>query len=196
MSQSCRRLEGSISARPRPSCLTPDPRMTAWIAFERTGKASRIRSRCARITSSTSSLANARTITSVLRGRHPSRRAASQAIRSYQPIWRSSAPRSSSRVLISMTRSVAVLGSNARRSIHPCDRPWTTSTSLAVDQPSPRSRRSTYAEHRAWTSSWTRVPAGKTGPRKENSISRPSALAIASTSCSGGLASPRSIRPM
>ena len=53
----------------------------------------------------------------------------------YQPSWRSIAPRSSNRVLISTTSRVPVRGSKARRSIHPCDRPWTTSTSRAVSQP-------------------------------------------------------------
>ncbi len=175
---------------------TLDPPITAMSALERTGKASRIRSRWVLMTASTSSLASANTQTWTRSGRHPSRRAASHAIRSYQPSWRSRAPRSSRRVLISMTRSVPVRRSKASRSIQPWERPWTISTSLAVDQPAVLSLRSTYAEQRACTAPTTRRPAGNDGPRTASDISRPSARAMASTSFSGGLAVPRSIRPM
>ena len=90
------------------------------------------RSRFCVMARSTSSLARMISQPMTRRGRQPRRCATPNADRSYQPSWRSIDPRSSRRVLISMTSMVPLAGSNASRSIHPCERLWTISTSRAV----------------------------------------------------------------
>jgi hypothetical protein len=76
-------------------------------------------------------------------GVQPRCRAIARASRSYHPIWRSIAPRSSRTVLISITSSVRERGSKASRSIHPCERRCAISTSRAVRHPTVNNRRLT-----------------------------------------------------
>jgi hypothetical protein len=126
------------------------------------------------------------------RGRQPSRRAGSNAAREYHPICRSAAPMLSIRVLTSTTSRHSLPGWKARTSIQPWDRPSTTSASCFVCQPPARSLRSMAAIQRAWTRSrWCRSMV--IGPRRARCASTPSALTIASTTSTLGLALPASM---
>lgn len=136
MNHSRRRLTGSIKAMPR-SSWPPGawPRAIAIICRARIGKLMARVSLLSRMNRSATDVARTSNQGTDRIGAHPSLRAASNAERSYQPSWRSTAPRSSSHVLTSMMIRTPVRGSNARRSIQPCERAWMISTSRAVSAP-------------------------------------------------------------
>jgi hypothetical protein len=195
MSQSRRRLIGSMSAIPGPPGPDGDvagSATSAPIAEARVGNAVAHSSRVRRIASSTSSDASATTQATTRRGCQPSRSAAPTAPRTCQSSDRSIAPTSSIRVFTSMTTSVAVASWNARMSIQPRYRRSVMRTSRSTCHPAATRRRWTYAEQIAWAASAGPDAATCTGPRATTSTSMSSASRSAPITSRLGFALPDS----